>query len=341
LTNRFAFAEQFDAALAKRDGPLQPPWPDRAGRGFWAYYFEDQRPLATIKGQQAWRGVAPLRVVLPLTVTTSEPEITVSLDAFVYPHGVAAIVNLTLVGAFSSVEAATLAVKLRREAVFGLGAGHGDLVMDALAAHILDQLRTTAFGANVQVGWRPQFPFTLTTVIIGSGVDDAHLPADDGDEHRFLDAVTTWSPTWETAALGKVSDHALPSRTSGVPAGHVVYKHDRARAIWFPGSFTVATGYISTLSCFHRNQVLAALQVESLTGLAVATADYLAGDQALTNPHYDQALRSVNVLGRLYGGVSSCYRSRSPQAQIDDGGHLAEINQTRAAVKQQPLFVPA
>jgi hypothetical protein len=341
LANRFDFANQFDAALANRTGRLQPPWPDRAGRGFWAYYFEEQRPLSAIKGAEAWHGVAPLRVVTPVVVTTAEPGVAVALETFVYPHGVAAIVNLTLSGTLSPIEAATLAVKLRREPVFIVDVVEGNLVLDAVAAKVLDRLRATAFGADATVGWRSQFPFTLTTVIIGTGVDDAQLPSDGGDEHRFLDAVTTWSPTWQTASLGRVSDHALPSRTDGVPGGHVVYKHDRSRAVWFPGSFTVPSGYVSTLSCFHRNQVLAALQVESLSGLAVATAAYLAAGNRLTNPHYDAALRAGNVLGRLYGGAASSYRSRSPQAQIDDGGHIAEINKTRAVVKQKPLFAPA
>jgi len=341
LANRLAFAQKFDAALAKRSGDIQPPWPDRAGRGFWAYYFEEQRPLPTITGVQAWRGVTPMRVVAPFAPTVDDTRVRIAIDSFVYPHGVGVIVNATISGVLNPLDAATLAVKLRREPVFIVDAVTKPMVLDALAARALDSVRAAAFGATAPVGRRPQFPFTIATVILGKGIDDTHLPSDGSDEHRFLDAVTTWSPTWQTAALGTVAEHQLAARSDGVPAGHIVYKHDRCRAVWFPGSFTIPSGYVRTLTCFHRNLVLASLQVESLAGLATATAAYLADGQSLSDAHFDAVYRSGNVLGRLYGGARSTYRSRSPQTQIDDAGLAADINAARAAVGQQALFAPA
>ncbi len=153
--------------------------------------------------------------------------------------------------------------------------------------------------------------------------------------------MTTWSPTWRSASLVKVADRRLEARADGVPGGHIVYRRDRGRAIWFPASFNVEAGYIRTLTCYHRNLVLASMQVESLAGLAGATAAFLAGGGKLNDKHYDAAKRAGNVLGRFYGGARTIYRSHSPQAQIDDGAYAEDINKMRDAVGQAPLFAPA
>lgn len=339
LGNRFDWAAAFDAS-AKRDGTVQPPWPDRAGRGFWTYYFEEQKPLEAIKGDQAWHGVAPLRHPFLIKVTTADARIRLAPEAFIYPHGLAVVVNVFLQGNFTPEQAAEHASDIRRKQMFEIN-GTSSRPLDAVGAAALDALRNAAFGPNVGVGRRPHFPFSVVTVIVGIGGDEASPPADGTAEHRFLDAVTTWSPTWKSAALGKVADHQLESRKEGVPGGHMVYRRDRGRAIWFPASFNVAAGYIRTLTCYHRNLVLASMQVESLAGLAAGTASFLADGGKLNDNHYDTAKRASNVLGRFYGGARTIYRSRSPQAQIDDSNYVDDINSMRQAVNQVKLFAPA
>jgi hypothetical protein len=178
----------------------------------------------------------------------------------------------------------------------------------------------------------------VTTVVRGSDVDETQLPPEGGSEHRFLDAVTTWAPTWKSAALPKLSDVALPLRGSGTPAGHVLYRRGRARAVWFPGSFTIPSGSVRTLTCYHRNLVLASLQVESLAGFAAATTQFLRNGGRLSDAHFDAATRAGDILGRFYGGAPSIYRSRSLQAQVDDGSFVTDINTMRAAVGRTPLF---
>jgi hypothetical protein len=337
MANRFDWAAKFDASL-ERDDVVQPPWPDDAGRGFWTYYFEEQRPLEAIDGFQAWHGVAPMRHEFPFRVTTNDPRVRVAPEAYVYPHGVAVVVNLVLRGNFTPEEAAELASEARRKPVFMIAGNSTPLQLDAVGARTLDALRETVFGAGVGVGRRPPFPFTVTTVIVGTDGDELNLPTDGSAEHRFLDAVTTWSPTWRAAALGKVAERRLEAKTDGVPGGHIVYRHDRGRAIWFAASFNVPSGRISTLGCYHRNLVLASLQVESLSGLAVATAAFLAQGGKLNGPFFDAARRAGNVLGRFYGGSRTIYRSHSPKAQMDDGGYVADIDAMRAAVGVVALF---
>jgi hypothetical protein len=339
LANRFAYAQKFDETRANRGGDVEPPWPDRMGRSFWGFYFEQQRPLEAIKGQQAWHGVAPFRHRFPLKVTSVPHEVRAAPEAFVYPHGVAVVINLIVSGKFTPEEAATLAIRLRRGDEFTADGEERLLVVDGVADRAVTALRQASFGADAPVGRRPHFPFTVTTVVLGKDVDDAMPPAEGGSEHRFLEAVTTWAPTWKSAALPKLADATLPVRTSGTPAGHVLYRRDRGRAVWFPGSFTTPAGSVRTLACYHRNLVLASLQVESLAGFGAATAQFLADGGKLSDAHYDAATRVGDVLGRFYGGAQSIYRSRSLHRQVEDGNFVAEINAMRAAVGRNPLFV--
>ena len=338
LVNRFAYSQKFDETRTSRGGDVEPPWPDKIGRSFWGYYFEEQRPLEAIRGQQAWRGVAPFRHRFPLKVTAVPGNVRGAPEAFVYPHGVAVVINLILRGSFAPEDAATLAMRLRRGHEFNVEGEAQPLVLDAVADRALGALRQAAFGP-APVGRRPQFPFSVTTVVLGKDVDDANLPAEGGAEHRFLEAVTTWAPTWKTAALPKLADATLPTRRSGAPAGHIVYRRDRGRAVWFPGAFTMPTGQVRTLTCYHRNLVLASLQVESLGGFAAASARFLAEGGKLNDAYYDAATRAGDVLGRFYGGAPSIYRSHSVRAQLEDATLVADVNAMRAAVGRKPLFV--
>jgi hypothetical protein len=267
-------------------------------------------------------------------------EVRVGPEAFLYPHGVAVILNLTVRGTFTPDEAAALAIRLRRGHDFSIGDEARPFVLDGVADRAVAAVRQTTFGVEAPVGRRPQFPFSVTTVVLGRDVDDTKALTEGSTEHRFLEAVTTWAPTWESAALPKLADVTLPLRTSGRPAGHVLYRRDRGRAVWFPGSFTIPSGSVRTLTCFHRNLVLASLQVESLAGFAAATAQFLTAGGKLNDAHYDAATRAGDILGRFYGGAQSIYRSRSPRAQIEDGSFLTDINLMRAAVGRKPLFVP-
>lgn len=337
LANRFAYVSMFDESNSVRGGVVEPPWPDASGRSFWRYYFEEQKPLDAIKGEQAWRGVTPFRHRFPLQIGVAVADVRVAPEAFLYPHGIAVVFNLTMHGAFSPEAAAAFAVDLRRAQYFTIDGDPKQFGLDAVADRALTALRGAAFGDSVAVGRTPQRPFTVTSVIQGSGVDKTKLPTQDGPEHRFLDAVTTWSATWDSAALPSLVDAALDAKKEGVPLGHVLYKQNRGRAVWFPGFFTMPTGRVRTLGCYHRNLVLASMQVESLATFAAATVEYVAQDEQLLDAHYDAARRAGDVLGRFYGGAQSIYRTQSVRAQMDDGKFVDAINAMRGSVDRPPL----
>jgi hypothetical protein len=337
LGDPFSYAAKFDQTNHARSADVEPPWRHKGGRSFWSYYFSEME-LDTVDGHLAWRSVTPFRHRFPLQVEQPD-RARLAPEAFVYPHGTAVIFNLTLTGSYSLDQAATELIALRLDKQFQIK-GQSPIVMDALAGEALTNLRRACFGENLKRASRPQGPpFSVLSVARGSGVNPSVPPKQGGEEQLFLDAVTTWSRTWKNAAMPSLDKATIPIRMSGTPPSHLLYAHDHSRAIWFPASFSDSWPTTHTVNCFHRNLVLASLQVESLANFAVATAGLLGGQ--LTNPHYDAARRSTDVLGRFYGAARSIYRSRSPQAQMDQGGYVSDINAVRGAVQRPALFVPS
>jgi hypothetical protein len=63
--------------------------------------------------------------------------------------------------------------------------------------------------------------------------------------------------------------------------------------------------------------------------LAAETAKQIRGGTALSATHSECARRAAGILGRLYTGDPSMYRSWSPRAQIDQNNLLADTNEVR------------
>ena len=331
LFSQFSYAQAFANAAAGPAGGLQLPWAGH-GRSFWHYYFDCRRRLDGVTGHQAWRAAAPLRTLFPTVVTAPLLPCAVQAEAFVYPHGLAIAVSLVLQTPMTVLDAAALAVELRRTPQFITAANANLRLIDAIAREGLDALRTTAFGRDAPQGERPFEPFSVVTVVRAKDVDPTQQFAGGGDEQRFLEAVTTWSKTWQSAALPQLAQATVASRTGGAAPGDILYGHKRARAIWFPGSSTMARGLVHTLACYHRNLVLASMQVESLAAFTQATARFLPPAGTLPGEHYAAARRAGLILGRFYGGTPDIYRSESIARQLVDGGYLADINLVRAYV---------
>ena len=337
LAHRFAYVNRFaqSVAGAGSGGDLEPPWPRTRGKAFWSFYFGGDKALGDITAEEAWRGITPLRQRLQLTVSTAADGRRVGVDAFVYPHGVAAILGLSLAADFTPEQLARRALEVRRQPIYSTSAGEVGLTLDALAARILDATRTIAFGAQT-AGRRPPFPFSVATVILGGGVESEKPVAENGPEHRLLQVISAWPPAWQAAGTPPLADVTLPLR-KGTPAGHLLYAGDRGRAVWLPGLFCLAPGEVRSLGCFHRNLVFASMQVDSLAHFASITQRMLEAGTPLSPDHRDLAFRAVSVLGRFYGGAASIYRSRSPRAQIERASWRTDIDSLRAQLGQGPL----
>jgi hypothetical protein len=247
--------------------------------------------------------------------------------------------NTRFKGSFSLFEAISLAVRIRRtekvSVQWSLGTPAETVALDSLAEKSISEFRRFALGASAKPGRRLTLePFTVFTVIKGENVHPEKAVPNGSEIHRGMEALTRWSSTWEQDTLPELGKHRLATRSSA-PSGDLLYANKRGRAIWFPAHFT-AGERISSLSCYHRNMLFAALQVESLCGLMRQTAEQI--DETPLPAAYDDCARNAGgVLGRLYGADSSTYRSWSPRRQMDDNQFVNDVNKVRAIFGMKPL----
>ena len=114
--------------------------------------------------------------------------------------------------------------------------------------------------------------------------------------------------------------------------GSVFYASGRGRAIWFPGLFTLQKQRVSSLSCYHRNNLMGAMQVDSLGALVAGTAALLRNGTALsdlTAGHKARSRRACECLERLFtGDRRMTYRSDSLKEQVRRD-YLSDLNDLR------------
>jgi hypothetical protein len=360
LGSMAAYEERFGAALA--DGPaapLQPPWGGRSGLGFWKCYLGlckegVQDRIETVNQGAAWRHLVPLRTKVPLAIQAPWLSGRVETEGFFYPYGVGlmvtAVVRAPSAAPFSLDQAVELAFAIRTkpltvrwsaggstlltEAVWGSG-DEEQLKIGEVANRALATLRAVTLGPHGKPGKGPASPFTIFTVIQCDGVDPSQPTLIDGDVHRALQAVTTWSTTYD-------SDSLLPFHKAGVvlrqlaPKSHLLYSTSRGRAVWFPASFRKSAEAIHSLGCFHRNLSFESMQVESLSGLLRQTAPDL-GQTKLPGDQLACLRFAAGVLGRLYGGASVTYQSCSSRVQIEQNKLTGVLSQARKWFGMQPL----
>ena len=184
-------------------------------------------------------------------------------------------------------------------------------------------------------------PFTIFTVIRGEGVNP-NRPVPRGKQiHRALEAVTTWNQDWqEVDTFPDLDDKVKLSilKKSQLFKGNLLYYHRRARAVWFPEHYTKQEENVHSLACYHRNLLFASLQVESLCGFISQTAKQHDQLQPLNPTHNECARRASGILGRLYGGVSSTYRTHSVPVHVEQNDMVAAVNKVRGYYPpMQPL----
>jgi len=350
LGHSYSYKREFEEALRTKNGPngLMPAcsWP--SGQNFWKYYLENKSP-EKVSGRDAWRALVPFRKKIKVKVEKPPPWLLDYLvEGYFYPHGIALVVTVRCqLEGYSLKNTVETALEMRRIR-FNLqweGKGLNPLSLDKLAERGITHLREFALGEGASPGWSFE-PFTIFTIKKGEGVDLNAPPADKGEIHRVLHAVTKWSMSWEQDAPLDFKESNLLVKTqppSTAPPSHVLYATKRSRAIWFPALFTKGWR-IHSLNCYHRNLLFASLQVESLLGLVLGTEKMLKGGIGFANlcPPHEQCVRNAgSILGRLYGNDPGSdpdtYRSWSLKVQIDQSGHVVDINKIRGHCGMKPL----
>jgi len=313
------------------------PWPRATGQGYWERYFEG-RTVDKVTPQYAWKNLVPVRLRLPRLVPPQPAAGRASAwaEALAYPHGLLVAVGLRMQGADGEWEAGDAIDRLlgaREAKIVVAGAVANARVLRELGPALLDATREQAFGPEVEGGSRGG-PFTVCTVIRGSGVNPQDAIPEGGDVHRLLDALAGLDRNWRTNRLPTLASHVLAGRLAS-PPGHVVYARKRGRAVWFPSHFTGNSGTKHALGCYHRNLTLASATVESLGALISATAGEISsGRQLGALPFWQVELtkRAAIILSQLYLGQNrNTYSTRSATAQIVDGDWLTDLEAMRGA----------
>jgi len=299
---------------------------------FWTYYLESQNPYQ-VQAAEAFRRLVPLRGPTPAKVKAPWPTSRVSLECYHYPHGFGLIITLQLKQDLPLHDAVELAIEASRTGDYEATWPDGTTLkvsLTQLGSHTLDQLRASTFGAGTAQGRRSPKPFSVVTVVRGSGVNPKTANTPNGEVHRALEALCSWSPTWEDDVLHPLANRTLTIRQA--PVSHLLYGSTYGRAVWFPASFVGPGGGKSSLGCYHRNLLLTSLQTESLAQLMILGRDRIMQNQPVS-VSLEKLLRSgAGILGRLYGGDKATYRSASPTRQIDDNAWTQAINYIRHQV---------
>jgi hypothetical protein len=225
-------------------------------------------------------------------------------------------------------DAVALAFKVRKTEKLDVRWDDGTvelLNLDMFAGKALPKLRAAAFGPAAVAQSSSAAPFTICTFINAEGVDPNLPTPENAEVHRALEAVTGWRNTWQHDVPTELTKASL--KIKGTTPSHVLYASKRGRAVWFPAYFN---RNVRSLSCYHRNLSFASLQTESLSSLVVETWKLLAkGKPLVSATHRACAKSAAGILGRLYGGDGSTYRSQSCQCQIEQNGLVYPVNAVR------------
>jgi hypothetical protein len=323
------YRERFDRAQADPadHADLAPPWPGHARKdNFWRWYLDGRPLLPTVGGATAWRSVVPLRLPAPVQPASNDPAVRLGCEAFAHPWGIALAISITNRAEWTDPTALGESIlAARRDPVFTLD-GQPAALEDVAQAG-LDAVADAVFGPGRR-GTRRREPFSVLTFVRVAGDAKARDPRENTALHRLLQAGASFSKTWKSDDPIALEDLRV-ARLQAQPGTHFLLGTRRGRVIWAP-----ETEGKHTLSCRHRNLLMAAAQVESIAGFAEATAPR--GLRGLSAEHRFLASRAMLEIGRLFLGHS--FRSGSVKAHIERDPARPAINQLRAALKTEPAL---
>lgn len=319
------------------------PWRDGQRSSFWKAYCE-QTPVSQISSEQAFRLLVPLRLT-----AAGRPTVKVTVggerlfyDVYGFPHGLVATLTIQTVGG------AQMSVEQWRDRMRELRMGPclsldlpgeppraGLRAQDVLEA-LVSWHREQYFGSIAAVAQSDR-PFSIATVIQGSGVDPATPLANQPDLQRSLHAVAAWPVAWAAAALPPLSEASLETSSLNSSAGDALYAAGRGRVLWRPLLFTYPTNAnhrLHSLSCLAHNLLAASVQAESLRLFAIRFAAVTPAERGAIPPVLRQlaALR----LSCLWRGDQT-YRSASVKRQLGDANSLAHLNMFLTAEGVPPI----
>jgi hypothetical protein len=355
-----AYSQRFtDAQHRLRHGAPQPPatpWTKTKGQRFWYYYLRGTENV-DVTGEAAWQWLVPLRSVIPANLRRDEaPEAFSLVEAFLYPHAIALVATVSWQRKNGAAldEIVAEAFRLRYERIHCVqwldrndffreitwpAADDAPSSLAQIGDHGLRILRARVFGPDAQTGKSSaKAPFTVATMLSGQDINLQAAPTNNGDIQRALHALAQWKPVHPGAAPLKLNSEVSLGLGKLAGTADLLYGQRRGRVIWYPSKFTTSGARLNMpLVCYHRNLVLATMQLESLYSLAQAV-EARHRDGVPLSPFQNELARSAaSKLGLLYGGHRDTYRSRSLQKQIEQNGWIDTINYLRRMKGMRPL----
>src|ERR1700678_214451 len=264
LQKKVTYAPEFEKALRGGGASnLHVPWEGRKQQFFWKHFLGSGTLLDQVSGNLAWSRFVPLRAALPITATHDKLK-QVSLEGFYYPHAFALAITCRFTGRLPLDGSADLAYKIKRGAEkFSVRRGSvpsaQSLSIDSLADEAMQWMREMFLGKTATPKPSPDV-FTIFTGVCGEPFAKFKQV---GPIHAALQKVTEWPADPDTSNPLPESQIRIPVKKTTAD-GSIMVGSRRARAIWFPGLFSKKDRTKPSLSCYHRNQVFSALQVESL-----------------------------------------------------------------------------
>lgn len=324
FAGRAAYEEQFDGLQKAPSADFDLPWRREAAYEnlFWKHYLKTPNP-ASVRGLRAWSRAVPFR---GRSLVADAPAFAgiIRVEPFFYPFGLALVFTANGKKPLPAADwiDGVVALPSMKLSVGGSNLP-GELTLVAFANEWLQKNSAEIFGnaGALAAGGRP---YTVTTVVRGGDVDDSVAPAEGGEIHRLLFGAATLDKNWRAAALdaAPLAKAVLPKPVGQSP-GDVVFVGKRGRAHWTPSRFTKPPP-APPPTCYHRNQVFAALQVESLSNLASSIGARLGGG-ALPSLIADFEQVAASQLASLYTGDTDTYRSIGIKRQIDERGDRKSI----------------
>lgn len=324
LLSGASYGQRWKSLLEGKEPFLLAPWQDGYAKLFWKYYAPERQP------GDLWRSMVPFRrACVPITASwlAGATPGTATAAAYLYPWGIGAVMDVEAKLSLDLDQTVQFAFQAERSGKYSLNGDAGkEYNMKPLLSQLIESVRTEAYGATPQ-GQQGDI-FSIVSVLDADGVDATKVPPDGQEVHQALEGFTNWNPLYKKLALKPLKEYSIEIKTS--PASHVLYGGKRGRAIWFPEQFKSVAPYPHSVTCYHRNLVIATLQTESLCRFMAEIAAMLDAGGTLANAsvaYRTAGQLSAGILGRLYGGAST-YRSSSMPVQIDKS-YKAAVNRVR------------
>ena len=309
LGTRSSYQETFTQIINSPNGMIADlnisfPWERDLSSDFWSeYVLGEKRTIRNVTSGNAWEHLVPFRGKTPFKIVPW-PVPYFALEIFYYPHGFACVLTAYFEGQFTLTEAVQQALDLQNGQfiIYEGGLSRSLNGLDELVEEVMGSIRRRVFRTEQGSYTRP---FTVVTIIQGSGVPLRGKVRQKGQIHKALEGLANRNPHFLYSGVTPLEQadllRSLPPPEP--PPSHILYATPRSRVIWYPLDFS-GNQKSTPLSNLHRHLVFATMQVDSLCGLIMKCDQEDIAVAALPAVRRECLCFALDRLGPLYGEAS-------------------------------------